>query len=69
MNRDCRVYVGNLPPDVRSKDIEEIFLKYGKIEFVDLKARPSRGPPFAFVEYADPRYVGHNLTYSCLLYF
>jgi len=50
---DCRVYVGNLPPDIRSKDVEDIFYKYGKISNVDLKNR--RGPPFAFVEFEDPR--------------
>jgi len=52
-SRDCRVYVGNLPPDVRSKDVEDIFAKYGKIVFVDLKNR--KGPPFAFIEFDDPR--------------
>ncbi|KAK0416811.1 hypothetical protein QR680_012697 [Steinernema hermaphroditum] len=52
-SRDCRVYVGNLPPDVRTKDVEDLFVKYGKIMFVDLKNR--KGPPFAFVEYDDPR--------------
>lgn len=56
MSRDSRVYVGNLPPDIRSKDVEDIFSKFGKIQFVDLKARPSRGPPFAFIEYSDYRY-------------
>ncbi|KAI1715429.1 RNA recognition motif domain-containing protein [Ditylenchus destructor] len=55
MNRESRVYIGNLPPDIRSKDLEDLFAKYGKIQFVDLKSRPSRGPPFAFVEYTDPR--------------
>jgi arginine/serine-rich splicing factor 1/9 len=50
---DCRIYVGNLPPDIRSRDIEDLFQKYGKITFVDLKNR--KGPPFAFVEFEDPR--------------
>ena len=50
---DTRVYVGNLPPDVRSKDVIELFHKYGKIDFVDLKTK--RGPPFAFVEFTDSR--------------
>jgi arginine/serine-rich splicing factor 1/9 len=50
---DTRIYIGNLPPDCRSKDIEDLFYKYGKIRFVDLKNR--KGPPFAFVEYDDPR--------------
>lgn len=50
---ECRVYVGNLPPDIRTKDVEDIFYKYGKIVFIDLKN--SRGPPFAFVEFDDPK--------------
>lgn len=48
-----RIYVGNLPPDIRSRDIEDLFYKFGKITFIDLKNR--RGPPFAFVEFEDPR--------------
>lgn len=47
------MYVGNLPPDIRSRDIEDLFYKFGKITFIDLKNR--RGPPFAFVEFEDPR--------------
>lgn len=48
-----RIYVGNLPPDVRTKDLEDLFYKFGKIAFIDLKTR--RGPPFAFVEFVDYR--------------
>ncbi|CAG0922576.1 unnamed protein product [Notodromas monacha] len=50
---DCRIYVGNLPPDIREKDIEDLFYKFGRIVFVDLKNK--RGPPFAFVEFEDSR--------------
>lgn len=50
---DCRIYVGNLPPDVRTKDIEDLFYKFGKITYIDLKNR--RGPPFSFVEFDDAR--------------
>eukprot|EP00090_Calanus_glacialis_P045101 TRINITY_DN8181_c0_g1_i1.p1 TRINITY_DN8181_c0_g1~~TRINITY_DN8181_c0_g1_i1.p1 ORF type:complete len:260 (-),score=85.37 TRINITY_DN8181_c0_g1_i1:294-1040(-) len=50
---ECRIYVGNLPPDIRSKDVEDLFYKYGKIAFLDLKNR--KGPPFAFVEFEDSR--------------
>lgn len=32
-----RVYVGNLPIDVRVKDVEDIFFKYGRIIDIDLK--------------------------------
>merc|ERR1711962_832143 len=52
-SNESRIYVGNLPPDIRTKDIEDLFYKYGKIQFIDLKNR--RGPPFAFVEFDDPR--------------
>ncbi|KAK2174991.1 hypothetical protein NP493_755g01032 [Ridgeia piscesae] len=48
-----RIYVGNLPPDIRTRDIEDLFYKFGKISFIDLKNR--RGPPFAFVEFEDAR--------------
>jgi len=52
---ECRIYVGNLPPDIRTKDIQDLFHKFGKVTFVDLKNR--RGPPFAFVEFEDARWV------------
>ncbi|VDI80433.1 splicing factor, arginine/serine-rich 1/9 [Mytilus galloprovincialis] len=52
-SNDSRIYVGNLPPDIRARDIEDLFYKFGRINFVDLKTR--RGPPFAFVEFEDPR--------------
>lgn len=52
---ECRIYVGNLPPDIRTKDIQDLFYKFGKVTFVDLKNR--RGPPFAFVEFEDARLV------------
>ncbi|KAK6746217.1 hypothetical protein RB195_012374 [Necator americanus] len=50
---DSRIYVGNLPPDAREKDIEDIFSKYGKIRFIDIKG--GRGPLFAFIDFDDPR--------------
>lgn len=48
---DSRIYIGNLPPDIRNKDLEDLFYKYGKIKYIDLKNR--RGPPFAFIEFDD----------------
>uniref|UniRef100_A0A3Q3QEF7 Splicing factor, arginine/serine-rich 1 n=1 Tax=Monopterus albus TaxID=43700 RepID=A0A3Q3QEF7_MONAL len=53
-SNDCRIYVGNLPPDIRTKDVEDVFYKYGIIRDIDLKTRRG-GPPFAFVEFEDPR--------------
>mmetsp|Transcript_8645 Transcript_8645/g.25961 ORF Transcript_8645/g.25961 Transcript_8645/m.25961 type:complete len:305 (+) Transcript_8645:177-1091(+) len=48
------VYVGNLPPDVKEKEVDDLFYKYGRIKFIDLKT-PMRPPAFAFVEFEDPR--------------
>ncbi|VDM69499.1 unnamed protein product [Strongylus vulgaris] len=50
---ETRIYVGNLPADCREKDIEDVFAKYGKIRFVDIKG--GRGPLYAFVEFEDSR--------------
>ncbi|XP_029655882.1 probable splicing factor, arginine/serine-rich 5 [Octopus sinensis] len=48
---DARLYVGNLPADIRESEIENIFRKYGRVVHVDLKQpRNGRGLPFAFVE-------------------
>lgn len=55
-NNDCRIYVGNLPPDIRTKDVEDVFYKYGTIRDIDLKNRRG-GPPFAFIEFEDPRWA------------
>ncbi|KAG5447021.1 hypothetical protein CRM22_005823 [Opisthorchis felineus] len=46
-----KIYVGNLPPDVKTRDVENLFSKYGPIAEIDLKSR--RGPPFAFIEFED----------------
>lgn len=50
---DQKVYVGNLPGDVREKEVEDIFHKYGRIKYIDIKS--GRGPAFAFVEFEDHR--------------
>ena len=48
------VFVGNLPNDVRDSELHDIFKRYGRIRNVDIKW-PPKPPPFAFVEYDDPR--------------
>jgi hypothetical protein len=40
-----RVYVGNLPLDVKEREIDDIFYKYGRITDVQIK-RPDRSPAF-----------------------
>lgn len=45
-----RIYVGNLPADIRTKDVEDLFFKYGRIRDIDCKT-PARPPAFAFVDF------------------
>ena len=52
-SNECRLYIGNLPQDVRNRDVEDIFYKFGRISAVDVHNRYS--PAFAFVEFEDPR--------------
>ncbi|VDM39108.1 unnamed protein product [Toxocara canis] len=51
--RESRIYIGNLPTDVKQRDLEDLFYKYGRINYIDIKL--SRGAPFAFIEFDDPR--------------
>ncbi|CAI2352550.1 unnamed protein product [Caenorhabditis sp. 36 PRJEB53466] len=51
---DQKLYVGNLPSDVREQEVEDIFTKYGRIKNVSIKSGRS-GPAFAFVEFEDNR--------------
>uniref|UniRef100_A0A0E0DQJ5 RRM domain-containing protein n=1 Tax=Oryza meridionalis TaxID=40149 RepID=A0A0E0DQJ5_9ORYZ len=48
------IYVGNLPGDIREREVEDLFYKYGRIVDIDLKI-PPRPPGYAFVEFEDPR--------------
>ncbi|VDK84939.1 unnamed protein product [Onchocerca ochengi] len=49
---ECKVFVGGLPNDASSEELEEAFSKYGRIKKVWLARRP---PGFAFVEFEDSR--------------
>ncbi|KAF3436445.1 hypothetical protein FNV43_RR23537 [Rhamnella rubrinervis] len=48
------LYVGNLPGDIREREVEDLFYKYGRIAHIDLKV-PPRPPGYAFVEFEDAR--------------
>uniref|UniRef100_A0AC35GCH7 RRM domain-containing protein n=1 Tax=Panagrolaimus sp. PS1159 TaxID=55785 RepID=A0AC35GCH7_9BILA len=47
-----KVYVGGLPNDVRTEEVEDVFRRYGKIRKIWVAKRP---PGFGFVEYEDAR--------------
>jgi len=44
-----RVYVGNLPHDVRERELDDYFYKYGRISDISIKG------PYAFIEFDDSR--------------
>ncbi len=54
MAQATRLYVGNLPDDVSTKEVDDMFYKFGKIRNLDVKKTAS-GAAFAFIEYDDPR--------------
>eukprot|EP00600_Ochromonadales_sp_CCMP1393_P006411 CAMPEP_0174968376 /NCGR_PEP_ID=MMETSP0004_2-20121128/8098_1 /TAXON_ID=420556 /ORGANISM="Ochromonas sp., Strain CCMP1393" /LENGTH=288 /DNA_ID=CAMNT_0016217599 /DNA_START=56 /DNA_END=922 /DNA_ORIENTATION=- len=45
-----RIYIGNLPLDIRESELDDLFYKYGKMREIDLKT-PARPPAFAFISY------------------
>ena len=49
-----RIYVGNLPMNIRTREVENLFYKYGEIMDIDLKL-PLRPPAYAFIDFKDPR--------------
>ena len=62
MNRsnssNTRIYVGNLPDDIRANELEEIFGRYGRISDIEIKIpKTGKAPAFAFLQYDDPRYM------------
>jgi RNA recognition motif-containing protein len=34
------IYVGNLPRDVKSRELEDLFAKYGRVKMVEIKGKP-----------------------------
>lgn len=54
--RSARVFVGNLPEDIKKREIDDIFYKYGRIRDIDIKFPRERDQPaFAFLEFDDER--------------
>ncbi|KAH7856234.1 hypothetical protein Vadar_034207 [Vaccinium darrowii] len=48
------LYVGNLPPNIRERDVLHIFRECGRIAHIDLKTSP-RHPSYAFVKFEEAR--------------
>ncbi|XP_066919137.1 serine/arginine-rich splicing factor 1B-like isoform X1 [Clytia hemisphaerica] len=55
-NTESRIYVGNLPDDIRTRELEDVFSKFGRVADIEIKIPKSgRAPAFAFIQYEDPR--------------
>ena len=48
------LFIGNLNRDVRQRDLEDLFDKYGKVLKVSVKDK-GHGPVYAFLEFEDER--------------
>ena len=48
-----RIYCGNLPHDIKEKEVDDLFYKYGRIRDIHIVRRDRSA--FAFVEYSDYR--------------
>ena len=60
---NTRIYVGNLPDDIRAHELEEIFGRYGRISDIEIKIpKTGKAPAFAFLQYDDPRYLIFQIT-------
>ena len=56
MARDAVIYVGNLPGDVREREVEDLFYRHGRIRSIDIKPGFRSGmPAYCFVEFDDAR--------------
>ncbi|GAU11483.1 hypothetical protein TSUD_344720 [Trifolium subterraneum] len=56
------IYVGNLPGDIRVREVEDLFYKFGPIVDIELKV-PPRPPGYAFVEFEDARDAEDAIRY------
>jgi arginine/serine-rich splicing factor 1/9 len=50
-----RIYVGNLPSDIREKEVDDLFYKFGRIRDIHVVRKEGAKSAFAFVEYSDYR--------------
>mmetsp|Transcript_6290 Transcript_6290/g.14465 ORF Transcript_6290/g.14465 Transcript_6290/m.14465 type:complete len:288 (+) Transcript_6290:72-935(+) len=57
-----RIYIGNLPMDIRERELDDLFYRFGRITDIQVK-RPARPPAFAFISYSDPRDAADAVHY------
>lgn len=60
------VSLGNLPMDVRERDVEDLFYKFGRIREIDLKT-PMRPPAYAFISFEDFRDAQDAVRERCVV--
>jgi arginine/serine-rich splicing factor 1/9 len=50
----CTIFVGNLPYDIRERELDDLFYKFGRIAHIKIP-RCNHPPAFAFIEFEDKR--------------
>jgi len=50
----CTIFVGNLPYDIRERELDDLFYKFGRITHIKIP-RCNHPPAFAFIEFEDKR--------------
>lgn len=58
----ARIYIGNLPMDVRERELDDMFYKFGRITDIQIK-KPQRPPAFAFISFEHPRDADDAVRY------
>lgn len=60
-NDHGKLFVGNLPKDIRTREVEDIFYKFGRIRSIDIRGY-STGSPYAFIEFSHSRDARDAIT-------
>ena len=54
MRGETRLFVGNLPNDIREREVDDLFYKFGRIRDIAVRT-PRDKPGYAFIEFEDDR--------------
>ena len=54
MRGETRLFVGNLPNDIREREVDDLFFKFGRIRDISVRT-PRDKPGYAFIEFDDDR--------------
>jgi hypothetical protein len=68
MGKDTTLYISNLLPETRAKDISDLFDKYGKLIRCDIPS-PGRGYEFSISSITSTLYLLEKYPFDSVLFF